>query len=99
MQGYWRKSIELMSKAVPEKPALAFPLATLCLKAGEKERALAWLEQVRRQRQPGLIYLNVDPLYDSLRVEPRFVALLQRAGLAAASSAPNSLNPLRKRTG
>lgn len=83
MPGYWRKSLELMKKAALEKPGLAFPLASLYLKVGEKDRALELLEQASQQRQPALIYLNVDPLYDSLRAEPRFVALLERARLTA----------------
>lgn len=54
-------------------------LAALCLATGDPERALYWLEQTA----PGDIqanWLRVDPAFDSIRTNPRFVAMLARLG-------------------
>jgi TolB-like protein/Flp pilus assembly protein TadD len=43
--------------------------------------ALRWLEQAYEERDPSLIYLAVNPKWDSLRSHPRFIALLRKIGL------------------
>ena len=48
---------------------------------GEKDQALGWLERAFAQRSVGLVSLGVDPLYDSLRSDPRFANLVRKAGL------------------
>jgi len=55
-------------------------IADLFLEAGEKEKALDWLEkgfEVRDQSMPGVGM----PIYDSLRGDPRFTALLRKMNL------------------
>ncbi len=49
---------------------------------GDKDRAFFWLEKAYAQHSNTLITLKVDPLYDPLRGDPRFPALLDRVGLA-----------------
>jgi len=49
---------------------------------GEKEQALAALEQAYRERDGYLAWLKVDDAFDSLREEPRFQDLLRRVGFA-----------------
>lgn len=48
---------------------------------GDRDRAFAALDQAVQDRNPQLVYLKVDPRYDSLRSDRRFTALLQRIGL------------------
>ncbi len=59
--------------------ALAF--AWIALGLDETEQALAWLEQAYAERDPYLTLLNADPIYDRLRADPRFIALVQKIGL------------------
>jgi TolB-like protein/tetratricopeptide (TPR) repeat protein len=48
---------------------------------GEKDTALDWLEKAYRERNDRLVYLNVDPMADPLRSEPRFRDLMKRLHL------------------
>jgi TolB-like protein/Tfp pilus assembly protein PilF len=48
---------------------------------GEKSTALDWLDKAYRERNDRLIYLNVDPMADPLRSEPRFRDLMKRLHL------------------
>jgi hypothetical protein len=49
--------------------------------AGDRARALDWLEKAYAERDPFMVYIGCDPRFDSLRAEPRFQALLKRMGL------------------
>jgi TolB-like protein/tetratricopeptide (TPR) repeat protein len=48
---------------------------------GEKSTALDWLDKAYRERNDRLVYLNVDPMADPLRSEPRFRDLMKRLHL------------------
>jgi pentatricopeptide repeat protein len=68
-----------------ERARLAYvkPLAFAWILIGldETELAFAWLEQAYAERDPYLTLLNADPVYDNLRADPRFTALVQKIGL------------------
>ena len=48
---------------------------------GDKDHAFAWLGKAVEQRNWMIIYLKRDPVWDPLRSDPRFSALLRRVGL------------------
>ena len=48
---------------------------------GETDQTFTWLDHAYEERFPVLAYLKVFPLYDPLRSDPRFTALLQKIGL------------------
>jgi TolB-like protein/class 3 adenylate cyclase/Flp pilus assembly protein TadD len=50
----------------------------LHLGLGEKEKALDWLERCFEEQDGTCWWLKSDPLYDPLRAEPRFQALLKK---------------------
>ena len=62
-------------------PASPFSFAVIYLGLGEKDQAFAWLEKAYKERSFGLLRLEVDPLWDPLRSDPRFADLLRRIGL------------------
>lgn len=59
----------------------AYNFAEIYLALGDKERALAELEKNFEQRGFYMPYLQVDPLLDPLRDDPRFKSLVKRIGL------------------
>ena len=48
---------------------------------GEPDHAFRYLERAYAERSAGLIYLHLEPMYDSLREDPRFQAMVERIGL------------------
>ena len=52
--------------------------ADIHLGLGEKEKALDWLEKSYQDQESACWYLKVDPIYDSVRNEPRFQAILKK---------------------
>src|SRR5437763_675492 len=52
--------------------------AAIYLGLGEKEKALDWLDVAYENQESACWLLKVDPIYDSLRNEPRFQALVQK---------------------
>ena len=56
-------------------------LAIIYTGLGEKGRALQFLEKACDEHSSVMFGLNVEPMYDSLRSEPGFTAILSRLGL------------------
>src|SRR6266581_4711179 len=52
--------------------------ATIYLGLGRKEKCLDWLEKSYEQQDSACWYLKIDQIYDSVRNEPRFQALVER---------------------
>jgi TolB-like protein/DNA-binding winged helix-turn-helix (wHTH) protein/Flp pilus assembly protein TadD len=57
-------------------------MATVYIGLGDKDRAFHWLTKSVEQRGVDVSPLKVDPLFDPLRSDPRFAALLHRMNLA-----------------
>ncbi|MBI4501698.1 MAG: protein kinase [Gemmatimonadetes bacterium] len=55
--------------------------ATVHIGLGQLDLAIEWTERAREERRGWLCYLNVNPIVDPLREEPRFKALLERMKL------------------
>jgi TolB-like protein/Tfp pilus assembly protein PilF len=48
---------------------------------GDKDKAMAWLEKAFEERADGLTWLNVEPMLDEVRSDPRFEKLIRKIGL------------------
>lgn len=48
---------------------------------GEKAAALEWLNRAYRGHEAALVWIKIDPRFESLRAEPGFREILQRMGL------------------
>jgi Flp pilus assembly protein TadD len=71
-----------------EKPAgkryvLPYNIAKIYSASGNPDKAFEWLETAYKEGNPDLIELNSEPLFDSLRSDPRFSDLMQRVRWAA----------------
>ena len=87
-RGYWLKVLEftLAAEASHETPKVSeldrWSLKGVYAQLGETEKVLDMLEKSIKESDYGAVYwVNLDPLYVSLREEPRFRAMLERLGL------------------
>jgi TolB-like protein/Tfp pilus assembly protein PilF len=72
---------ELQPIAKPRDPA-PIRLAMIHIGLGETDQAFEWLEKAFEARDWQMALLNVEPLFDAVRPDPRFAALVERVGLA-----------------
>lgn len=61
-----------------KSPGAEGSIALVHIGLGEKEQALNWLEKAYQARSSMMVLIYVDPYYDSLRNEPRFIRLLDK---------------------
>ncbi len=60
----------------------AADIAMLHSALDQHDQAFEWLHKAVDQRSGWLGYLNVDPIWDPIRSDPRFAYVLQRIGLS-----------------
>jgi serine/threonine-protein kinase len=57
----------------------AFRVAAVCVRLGDKNEAIEWLQRSYQNKEFNLLNaINVDPLLDPLRGDPRFEALAEK---------------------
>ena len=74
------KVLEDLAKMANDQYVSAYARAVIYAALDDTEKALSWLEKAYEERS-FLVYLKVDPAFDILRKEERFVAVLGNMGL------------------
>jgi len=74
------KVLEDLERTAADEYVPAYGRVVIHAALGDHEKALTWLEKAYEERS-FLMYLKVDPAFDALRVEERFVKILQKIGL------------------
>ncbi|HSP70589.1 MAG TPA: tetratricopeptide repeat protein [Bryobacteraceae bacterium] len=75
-----RDCLKRLKEMANQRHVASVCFAILHLGLGEMEEALTWLEHACDQHEPQIGGVNVHPLYDPIRGEPRFQEILQRVG-------------------
>ena len=70
--------LEELSKLSTGRYVLPYHLALIHNGLGEEDQALTWLERGFEQRDAKMVFLKVEPKWNNLRNEPRFVDLMKR---------------------
>lgn len=81
LAGYYRFELDRLKKLQKERYVPSFDFARLCAVLGDRDRAIEWLGKAIQERNYAIPFLKVDPDFDSVRNDPRFVQLLNRVGL------------------
>jgi eukaryotic-like serine/threonine-protein kinase len=81
-KGYLRIQLDRLLEREKNSYVAQYNIALHYARLGEKEQALARLQRALEDRNTYVTALNVEPLWDSYRADPRFVALVRRVGLA-----------------
>ena len=58
-----------------------YAFALVYIGLADTEKAFEWLQKAITERSPTLTTLKVDPVFDDLRRDPRFVSLIRQIGL------------------
>ncbi len=77
----WQKKLEQFNEKAKRGeyvPAMNYVLAYIRL--ADKEQTFAWLTKAKQERNRLIYDVKLDPIYDSLRADPRFQNLLRRIG-------------------
>jgi tetratricopeptide (TPR) repeat protein len=75
------KTLAELEREAGRRRVSSVNLARIHAGLGDKERALDLLYQVYAERSDHLLAIGIDPIFDGLRSEPRFVELMRRVGL------------------
>jgi serine/threonine-protein kinase len=77
-----QKVLSDLDEIARDRYVLPYFRAAVYTGLGDKDQAFAWLERAFEERHPGLVLVNIDPRFDSLRSDPRFADLIRRLGIA-----------------
>jgi TolB-like protein/DNA-binding winged helix-turn-helix (wHTH) protein len=80
-QGYWRRTLENYKESARSHYVPSVLVAEACVRVGDKECAFKWLEKGLEERDDLMVNLKVEPVFDSIRSEPRFQDLVRRVGI------------------
>ena len=75
-------------QSAKDRGELAIQVAAVSVALGKNNEAFALLEQAYQDRVGSLILLNVTPVFQSLRPDPRFDDLARRVGLPRRVTSP-----------
>ncbi len=67
-----RRILDALVKASVERYISAAEIAAVYAALNDDNAALEWLDKACSERASSLIYLNIDPVYDHMRRDPRF---------------------------
>lgn len=77
-----QQQINELLKLSKQRYVPPYDIAQIYAGLGDKDQAFAWLEKADQDRSRGMDYLNVNPVFDTLRSDRRFQDLLRRVGLS-----------------
>ena len=71
----------IVRKATTDVPVSNWQVGTLYTRAGNREKALEYLQMAYDEQEPNMPSISVDPIFDYLEEEPRFLTMLSGLGL------------------
>lgn len=84
-EGGYHKALEELAELLIDRSDSTFvtpwQIATIYTRAGQKDKALVWLEKAFAYHDTNMPYIGVDPIFDILKDDPRFSNLLKKMNL------------------
>jgi len=78
---YWQDVLEWVDSYPDPNRISSIIRAVLYTRLGQNDKAFEQLELAYEKREGELVYIKVDPKFDTLRSDPRFSELLKKMGL------------------
>ena len=80
-----RKLLNDMENPPRGEFASPYDVASVYAGLGDKSRAMYWMNEAVKARAAMMPFAGIDPLFNPIRTDPQFQALLHRLGLAPAT--------------
>jgi len=80
-RGGWRGFVQAAVDEPEKSKLLAYPRATLAMELGDKEKALAALNEDYEKYDQFIYFLKIDPKMQPLHGDPRYDELLKKLGI------------------
>ena len=80
-RGYLDRQLRILNARSQREYVAPLEFAQLYTRLGDRDSAFGWLERAYKEHSSWLNFVNTDPVYDSLRSDPRYADLLRRIGL------------------
>ena len=78
MKGYWRERLVILKRQSEKQYVSPWSFAVSYARMEERDRALEHLEKAFDERYPSMVFVQIEPVFDGLRSDPRFADLLRR---------------------
>jgi tetratricopeptide (TPR) repeat protein len=75
--------LEELLKSSKEHYIPPYHIALVYNGLGMRDETIAWLERGYNQRDPKMVFLKVEPIWNNLHDDPRFIDLLRRVGFTS----------------
>jgi tetratricopeptide (TPR) repeat protein len=76
------KILDQLKRLSKQRFVYAYGVALVYVGLGDKDQAFQWLEKSLQDHEARINRLKVDPLFDSVRSDPRYADLIRRIGLS-----------------
>ena len=80
-----RKILQELRERSKQTYVQPMSMALIHIGLSEKDQAFDWLQKAYEDRSAWLVYLKLDPFFDSIRSDPRFIELMRRVGLSPSN--------------
>jgi len=80
-RGEAKEVLDGLMERSKEEYVSPYNIAIIYFALGENDKGFEWLDKGYEERDHWLCYLKIDPPFDSVRSDPRFIALLKKMGL------------------
>jgi tetratricopeptide (TPR) repeat protein len=81
VKGFWRAVVHFLPASTSNGSVDPFEAAIGYAHAGDADKTLIWLRKAVEDRSFGITYLGVNPTFDEVRSDQRFISLLRQMGL------------------
>ena len=94
-EGYWSNRLTVAQSEYDEQSGQwrSLMVAEVYAHLNQRDSAFEWLKRAFQERSEILLWLNVDPCWDNIRSDWRFVALLERLGFGVTAGRVQQLSP------
>ena len=76
------KMLNQLQRLSSQQYVAGFDIASIYTGMGEKDKAVEWLNKAYDEHSDNITYIKMEPRFDSLRSDPRFIELIRRVRLS-----------------